>query len=130
MNTLKEKLAARKAEFDKKPSCCHAGPTHGGVSHVEFWPDPHTRTGFPWGQLCHHTLEPNSDDQAAPEKLTLAFHTADVVIIGARLTSLVELVLKNDLASVNTLDSRYCAALGDDAWVAKITVRFFGKPQA
>jgi len=130
MNTLKEQLAARKTESDKKPSCHKFTLTNNGATHVEFWPDPHTRIGFPVGQLCHHTLAPNPGDQAAPEKLTLAFHTADVVIVGARLTPLVEHVLKNALMSVTALDARYCETLGDEPWVSKITVKFFGKQQA
>ena len=100
----------------------------GGANYVEFRPDAHTRTGFP-AQLCHYTLEDNAGDEAAPERLTLAFHSADVVLVGARLSKLVELVTSNQLGSVNALDARFAGALGNNPWVAKITIKFFGKGQ-
>jgi hypothetical protein len=128
MNHLKEQLAERKNEQAAAPSC-HAERISGGVPYVEFRPDAHTKTGFP-AQLCHYTLEPNAGDEAAPERLTLAFHSADVVLVGARLAKLVELIGSNNLANVNTLDARYADTLGKSPWVAKITIKFCGKGQA
>jgi hypothetical protein len=132
MNTLKEQLAEKKREMEKEraatPSCYENADLHGTVRYVEFRPDAHTKTGFP-AQLCHYTLEPNGGDEAAPERLTLAFHSADVVLVGARLSLLVELLGNNNLASVTALDARFAETLGKNPWVAKITIKFFGKGQ-
>jgi hypothetical protein len=73
------------------------------------------------------TLEPNSGDQAAPERLSLGFSTADVVIVGARLGKLVELLGSHDLASVSVLDARYAGTLGREPWVGKISIAQIGK---
>jgi hypothetical protein len=81
-------------------------------------------------QPCHYTLEPNPGDEAAPERLTFAFHTADVVLVGARLGGLIEPVTNASVASVTALDAHFAGALGKDPWVSKITIKFFGKPKA
>ncbi len=97
------------------------GPERMG-SLVKSWgPDP-----FGWvpvGQLCHYTLEANEGGgDEPPERLTLAFPTADVVLTGARLGKLVELLHDHSLGSVTPLDARYSNALGKAPWVARILV--------
>jgi hypothetical protein len=52
----------------------------------------------------------------------LAFSTADVVIVGARLGKLVELLNEHDLGSVSVVDARYAATLGKQPWVASIVI--------
>jgi hypothetical protein len=78
MSSLKESLAARKAEcFESEER-----------SFVEFQLTLETRQGFALAQLLHYTLEANpaaGNKDESPERLTLAFSTADVVIFGARL---------------------------------------------
>jgi hypothetical protein len=128
MNTLKETLDERKKEQAAVPSCYETPDPHGTARYVEFRPDAHTKTGFP-AQLCHYTLEPNAGDEATPERLTLAFHSADVVLVGARLSRLVALLGNSNLASVTALDARYAEALFKNPWVAKITIKFCGKGQ-
>jgi hypothetical protein len=53
---------------------------------VEFHLDGHRRRGFHTSQLLDYALEPNldadEDKSAPPQKLALAFCTADVVILG------------------------------------------------
>jgi hypothetical protein len=60
--------------------------------------------------LIDCTLEPNpdagQDKNAAPQKLTLAFSTADVVILGWRLGRLADLLREIDLATVYVLPNR------------------------
>jgi hypothetical protein len=134
MSTIREQLAEKKREEEAEraatPSCCEHANRMGGANYIEFRPDAHTRTGFP-AQLCHYTLEDNAGgDKDTPERLTLAFHSADVVMVGARLAKLVELATGNQLGSVTALDARYADALGKSPWVAKITIKFFGKAQA
>jgi hypothetical protein len=59
--------------------------------------------------------------------LTLAFSTADVVVGGARLCKLVELLATHDLAAVSTLDARYQGTLVREPWVGKITIAMIDK---
>jgi hypothetical protein len=127
MSTLGQQVAAKK-EAEEAASCHTNAARTGSASFVEFRPDPHTRVGFPMAQLCHYTLEANPGDQDAPERLTLAFSTADVTITGARLGRLVELLATHDLAAVSALDPRYQPALGRNPWVGTISVAHIGKP--
>jgi hypothetical protein len=61
--------------------------------------------------LIEYTLEPNpeavEDKNAPPQKLALAFATADVVILGWRLEILADRLRENDLATVHVLPKRY-----------------------
>jgi hypothetical protein len=85
---------------------------------------PDSRSGFPLGQLCHYTLESNvggSGDEP-PERLALAFPTADVVVFGARLGKLVEAVNERSLAAVLPLDARYADTLARQPWVGRVTI--------
>ena len=127
MSTLGQQIAAKK-EAAEAASCYGRAARTGSASFVEFRPDPHTCVGFPMGQLCHYTLEPNGGDQDAPERLTLAFSTADVVIVGARLGKLVELLGGHDLAAVSALDARYAGTFDREPWVGKISVTHISKP--
>jgi hypothetical protein len=126
MSSLGQQIAAKK-EAEEAASCYARASRTGSASFVEFRPDPHTRVGFPMGQLCHYTLEPNSGDQAAPERLSLGFSTADVVIVGARLGKLVELLGSHDLAALSVLDTRYAGTLGREPWVGKIAITWINK---
>ena len=56
---------------------------------IEFVLAEDQRHGFHTGQLIDYRLEPNSSDEkdAPPDKLTLAFATADVVMLGWKLSS-------------------------------------------
>ena len=78
---------------------------------IEFHLDEEHRHGFHTSQLIHYTLEPNPDageeKTAPPQKLAIAFSTADVVILGWRLGRLADLLRENDLATVHVLPKRY-----------------------
>jgi len=127
MSPLEQQIGAKKAA-EAAPSC-HTGGMRHNRAFVEFRPDPHTRIGFPWAQLCHYSLDPvGGGELDAPERLTLAFSTADVVVTGARLAKLVDLVNEHDLDSVSALDARYAGTLGSNPWVAKIAIAHIGKP--
>jgi hypothetical protein len=117
--SLREDLEKRKEEL---PACFVGGLRH-NRAFIEFRPDPRKRVGFPWAQLCHYTFEPNQpDDAEAAERLTLAFSTADVVLVGARLGKLVDLVNEHDLDWVAALDARYSPLAGKAPWIASITI--------
>ena len=78
---------------------------------VEFHLDEEHRHGFHASQLIEYTLKPNADrgeDRNAPsQRLTLAFSTADVVVLGWRLGRLADLLRENDLATVHVMPKRY-----------------------
>jgi hypothetical protein len=130
MSVLAQELAAKKAAEEPSPTC-YTSASRGGALFIELRPDPRTRTGFPVAQLCHYTLEANpggDEEKEAPERLTLAFSTADVVVTGARLGKLVELINEHGLASVSAQDTRYAGTVGRGPWVARITIARIDKP--
>lgn len=63
---------------------------------IEFTMSDQHRHGFHASQLIHYALEPNAEaesensgrPQAPPQKLTLAFATADVILTGWRLSKI------------------------------------------
>ena len=54
----------------------------------------------------------------------------DVVVTGARLGKLVDLINEHGLASVSAVDARYAGTLGRGPWVAAITIARIDKPAA
>ena len=78
---------------------------------IEFHLDEHRRRGFHSSQLIQYALDPNpdveDDKHAPPEKLALAFSTADVVILGWCLGLLADRLRDNELAIVRIQPKRY-----------------------
>ena len=114
MSSLKESLAARRSEcFESEER-----------SFIEFQMNPETRQGFALAQLLHYTLEANpaAGNRDAPERLTLAFSTADVVLLGARLVRLTDLLREHKLAVVRPLSGRYSNLEPTQPWVAEIVI--------
>lgn len=68
------------------------------------------RRGFHSSHLIEYTLEENpeatEDTNTPPEKIILAFSTADVTISGWRLGRLADALRDNELAAVSTLPKR------------------------
>jgi len=91
---------------------------------IEFVLAEDQRRGFHTGQLIDYRLEPNSSDEkdAPPDKLTLAFATADVVILGWKLSSLAEHLRDGDLLYVRSLPARYAGLDRSKTFVASISV--------
>ena len=98
---------------------------------VEFHLDGEHRYGFHASQLIDYTLEPNpdvgEDKTAPPQKLVLAFSTADVVILGWRLGRLADLLRENELATVHMLPTRYADLESVKPFVVSITITSIGK---
>lgn len=114
MSSLKEQFLKRKSE-------CHES---GECSFVEFQPTANTRQGFALAQLLHYTLDANpAAELDTPDRLTLAFSTADVVLVGARLFRLTDLVREHKLAVVRTLPDRYSELEPLQSFVAEIVIR-------
>ncbi|HUJ11898.1 MAG TPA: hypothetical protein VL171_17950 [Verrucomicrobiae bacterium] len=78
---------------------------------IEFQLDEECRHGFHTSQLIDYTLEANpdadEDKNTPPQRLALAFSTADVVILGWRLGRLTDLLRESELATVHVLPRRY-----------------------
>lgn len=93
---------------------------------IEFHFDEEHRHGFHSGQLIDYTLEPNpdadDDKNAPPQRLALAFSTADVVILGWRLARLADHLRENKLAAVGILPKRYADLDRNKAFVASISI--------
>ena len=77
-------------------------------------------------KLIHYTLEPNpeaeGDKNKPTQKLTLAFATADVVVLGWRLAKLCDDLRNGDLLAVRALPDRYANLDQNKTFVASITV--------
>ena len=84
------------------------------------------RRGFHASQLIEYTLESNpdaKDDKDAPsDKLTFAFSTADVVVLGWRLDRLADRLSENKLAAVGILPKRYAELDRNKPFVASIKI--------
>jgi len=91
---------------------------------IEFVLAEDQRRGFHTGQLIDYRLEPNSSDEkdAPPDKLTLAFATADVVILGWKLSTLANHLRDGDLLYVRSSPARYAGLERSKTFVATITV--------
>ena len=84
---------------------------------LSFGIDFHPLDGRIYGFVCAHLLsylvEKNPAAELQPDapadRLSLAFSTHDVVLLGWRLNALVPLIRHGRLASVAALDSRYYA---------------------
>jgi hypothetical protein len=107
---------------DFKNDCYQLACKH--VLCIEFVFSESERQGFHTSQLLHYRLEPNSTDEkdAPPEKLALAFATADVVILGWKLSTLANHLRDGDLLSVRSGPGRYAHLDRSKAFVATITV--------
>ncbi|SRR6266567_8180366 len=112
---------------DFKNDCYELAHKH--VLCIEFVLSDTEREGFHTGQLLHYRLEPNSsaETDAPPEKLTLAFATADVVILGWKLSTVAKHLRDGDLLSVRSLPDRYAGLDRSKTCVAAITVTPIGK---
>ncbi|MCI0541164.1 MAG: hypothetical protein L0Z50_38670 [Verrucomicrobiales bacterium] len=94
---------------------------------------PRRRCGFHMGQLLHYTLEATDGDDhgegrhGPPEKLSLAFATADVVIMGWRLERIAENLRDGELLALRALPSRYANLDRTKTYVASIAVESLSK---
>jgi hypothetical protein len=101
---------------------------------IEFHLDEERRHGFHTSQLIDYTLEPNphaeDEKNAPPQKLKLAFSTADVVILGWRLGRLADLLRENNLATVHAMSKRYADLDHVKPFVASIIITPIGRRQS
>lgn len=97
---------------------------------IEFHLDEHRRRGFHASQLITYSLDPNpaaeNDKDAPPQILSLAFSTADVVILGWRLSRLADALQKNELAAIGILSKRYADFEPKKPFVSSIEIKPVG----
>jgi hypothetical protein len=98
---------------------------------IEFQLDKENHHGFHTSQLIDYTLEPNpdasGDRNAPPQKFTIAFSTADVVISGWRLETLAKNLCQNELALVRIQPKRYEDLDRFKSFVASIKITAIAK---
>lgn len=90
---------------------------------IEFVLNNGDRHGFHASQLLHYRLEANEggkDD--APEKLTLAFATADVTLTGSRLERVSDHLRDGNLLAVRIFPTRYAGLDKTKCAVTSISV--------
>jgi len=98
---------------------------------IAFHLADHRRQAFNSSQFIGYSLDPNpnaeDDKNAPPQKLSLAFSTADVVLLGWRLDGLADRLDENKLAAVCILPKRYAELERNAAFVSAITITPIGK---
>jgi hypothetical protein len=98
---------------------------------IEFHQDKHHRRGFTASQLIDYSLDPNPDAEtdrdAPPQKLSLVFSTADVVVLGWRLGLLADYLRDNKLSAVGVLPKRYAELERVAAFVSSIKIEPINK---
>lgn len=89
------------------------------------------RRGFHSSHLIEYTLEENpeatEDTSTPPEKIILAFSTADVTISGWRLGRLADALRDNELAAVSTSPKRFGELDATKPCVASIVITLIEK---
>lgn len=99
---------------------------------IEFHLDEQRRRGFHASQLLEYALDPNpdaeeTDKDAPPQKLSLAFSTADVTVLGWRLDRLADRLGENKLAAIRILPKRYAELDPKIPFVVSIEIKPVGK---
>ena len=91
---------------------------------IEFTSSDRNRHGFATSQLLHYHLGANDepDHDAPPEKLAIAFATADVTLTGWRLRWLSDCLCEGNLLAVRSLPARYGNLDPTELFVARISV--------
>lgn len=93
---------------------------------IEFRFDENHRRAFNASQLIEFSLDPNPDADAdknePPQKITLIFSTADVVILGWRLGLIADYLRGNTLTAVCILPKRYAELERNAIYVSSIVI--------
>jgi hypothetical protein len=98
---------------------------------IEFRTDEHHRRAFNASQLIEFSLEPNpdanDDKNLPPQKLSFAFSTADVVVLGWRLGLIADCLRDNRLSAICILPKRFAELERNSAFVSTITITAVSK---
>ena len=81
--------------------------------------------GFAAAQYLGYLLEPNpSADAASPERMTLHYATADVVILGRQLNPIAGALSRSRLEMLQPISARYAPALNLSPFIISIQVNY------
>ena len=104
--------------------CYHSANTYAAC--IEFHLDEHRRQAFNASQLIAYALAPNPDAEddksLPPQKLSLTFSTADVVILGWRLGLIADYLRDNRLSAICILPKRYAELERTTGFVSAISI--------
>ena len=107
-----------------KDSCYLPANTYAAC--IEFHLDEHHRHAFNASQLIEFSLDPNPDADTnknePPQKITLVFSTADVVVLGWRLGLIADNLRDNKLSAIGILPKRYAELERNVIYVSSITI--------
>ena len=107
-----------------KDSCYLSANTYAAC--IEFHLDEQHRRAFNASQLIEFSLDPNPDAENnkndPPQKITLVFSTADVVVLGWRLGLIADYLRDNKLSAVSILPKRYADLERNAAFVSAIKI--------
>ncbi len=108
-------------EFRSSP-CIELSHKH--CACIEFVLSDRDRQGFHASQLLHYRLGTNEDERegAPPQKLAIAFATADVTVIGWRLDRITSHLRDGDLLALRAVPTRYADLDPSTAHIARIIV--------
>ena len=125
--SLSHQLAERKKDTED-PDCVVEALSTQSPGFVEFFDGPLSRQGFALSHLLHYRLAPRepvagAGADAAPQMLTLAFSTADVVVTGWRLERVAEKLAEGKLVAVKTIPTRHVGMTGNRPAVVAIAIK-------
>jgi len=125
--SLARQLAALK-EGSVDQDCAIEALSSQSPGFVVFLDGPQSRQGFALSHLLHYRLAPRDavagdGAAAAPQILTLAFSTADVVLTGWRLERVTEILHDGKLAAVKTIPARHVGLTGNRPAVVAIDIK-------
>ena len=107
-----------------KDACYQTANTYAAC--IEFHLDEHRRRGFNSSQLITFALDPNPDGEddknLPPQKLSLTFSTADVVVLGWRLGLIADYLRDNKLSAIGILPKRYAELDRNAVFISGITI--------
>ena len=96
------------------------------AAYIEFHLDEHHRRAFNASQLIEFSLDPNPDADAnknePPQRITLVFSTADVVVLGWRLGLIADNLRDKKLSAIGILPKRYAELERNAIYVSSITI--------
>jgi hypothetical protein len=125
--SLSHQLAERRKD-NEDPDCVVEALSTQSPGFVEFFDRPLSRQGFALSHLLHYRLAPREaaggdGADAAPQVLTLAFSTADVVVTGWCLERVAEKLSEGKLVAVKTIPARHLGLTGNRPAVVAIEIR-------
>lgn len=93
---------------------------------IEFHTDEQHRRGFNASQLIEFSLEPNpgayEDKNEPPQRLSVMFSTADVVVLGWQLGLIADHLRDNSLSAIRVFSQRDADLERNSASVSAITI--------